>query len=123
MLGQNMYSQDTSVNQILAWPGFGYGGYGAGNARFFPFFNKTSTNPAIPLNIAAAWKLQAELVLQTPVRVKLSGDSPDGFAALAGRSDHKDEVQILLNNYQLNYDIPREIAANIVCLYLLLYQN
>ena len=65
----------------------------------------------MPLNVAAAWKLQADLVLNTPDRLLLNGSSPDGFAALAGRSGSKDKVQVLLNNYQLNYDIVREIAA------------
>lgn len=109
-----MYAQDTSIDQVMPWTGFGYGGYGAGNAYFKPWFNLSSDNETVPLNVASAWKLQAELVMQTPIRVKLDGSSPDGFAALAGRSASRNQVQILLNNYQLNYDIPREIAAELV---------
>ena len=108
-IGTSMYAQDTSVEQAFTWTGFGYGGYGAGNAYFTPWFNN-ATSPPTPLNIAAAWKLQSSLVQDTPNRLSLQGSSPDGFAALAGRSISKNEVQILLNNYQLNYDIVREIA-------------
>jgi len=110
-----MYEQDISIDQLMAWPGFDYGGMGADEAYYFFFFNKTSTNKLIPLNIAAAWKLQASLVTQTPQRLQLDGHSSSGFAALAGRSNCQDQVQILLGNYQVNYDIPREIAGVLVC--------
>jgi len=114
-----MYAQDaTNLEQTMPWPGFGYGGIGAGNASFPAWFNKTADNSTTPLNVAAAWKLQADLVLNTPNRLQLQGDSPNGFAALAGRSggdEEYGEVQVLLNNYQLDYDIPREIANGTVC--------
>lgn len=109
-----MYAQDTNIDQVMPWTGFGYGGYGALNAYFTPWFNQTSNGP-MPMNVAAAWKRQAELVLQTPNRLHLDGSSPDGFAALAGSSSSsKQQVQILLNNYQSDYDIAREIAAQLV---------
>ena len=111
-IGTSMYAQDTSLDQAFTWTGFGYGGYGAGGAYFTPWFNN-ATRPPTPLNVAAAWKLQASLVQDTPNRLSLTGSSPDGFAALAGRSNSK--VQVLLNNYQLNYDIVREIANITVC--------
>lgn len=41
----------------------------------------------------------------------LTGSSPDGFAALAGIDSSSTTVNILLNNYQPDYDIAREIAA------------
>jgi hypothetical protein len=110
-LGVAMYAQDTYLSQAISWTGFGYGGTGAGDAPFQPWFNRTASNPAVPLPVAAAWKLQAELVLQTPHRLSLEGSSSDGFAALAGLSGSKDKVQILLNNYQPDYNIAREIAA------------
>lgn len=87
------------------------GGSGAGDAPFPPWFTNSTTDPQ-PYNIAHAWKLQYELVSQTPQRVKLSGNSSNGFAALAGASPNK--VQVFLNNYQLNYDIAREIANGTV---------
>lgn len=107
-LGVAMYAQDTSISQALSWTGFGYGGTGAGNAPFQAWFNQNTT-AALP--VALAWKLQADLILQTPHRLRLSGSSSDGFAALAGRSPAQDKIQILLNNYQPDYDIAREIAA------------
>ncbi|KAL3459498.1 hypothetical protein BJX64DRAFT_291167 [Aspergillus heterothallicus] len=110
-LGTSMYAQDTSLAQALPWTGFGYGGYGAGNAKFPAWFNDSSRVPAIPLNVAAAWKLQADLVVNTSTRVSVRGSSPDGFAVLAGRSESADVVQVLLNNYRVDYDIMREIAA------------
>lgn len=104
-----MYAQDTSLDQLMPWTGFGYGGTGAGDAPFQAWFNK-STVP-VPLDVADAWKLQWQLISATPQRVRLHGDSSDGFAALSGRSADGRQVQILLNNYQLDYDIVREIAA------------
>jgi hypothetical protein len=116
-----MYAQDTQIEQAFIWPGFGFGGMGGGNAPFPGFFNKTDAGYAVPLNMAAAWKLQGKLVTKTPDRVQVNGSSPDGFAVLAGRSKTRDEVRILLNNYQLlNYDIIREIAAQTVSNWLLL---
>ncbi|KAK5119239.1 hypothetical protein LTR85_007853 [Meristemomyces frigidus] len=110
-LGTTMYAQDTeNLQQTMPWPGFGYGGIGAGNQSFPAWFNKTADNATVLLNVAAAWKLQASLVLNTPDRLSLDGASSNGFAALAGCSEGMDEVQILLNNYQLDYDIPRQIA-------------
>lgn len=112
-LGTTMYAQDTeNLEQTMPWPGFGYGGIGAGNQSFPPWFNKTTGTT--PLNVAAAWKLQADLVLDTPERLSLEGASSNGFAALAGRSEQTHEVQVLLNNYQLDYDIPRQIANGTV---------
>ncbi|TIA78047.1 hypothetical protein D6C76_04300 [Aureobasidium pullulans] len=108
-LGTSMYAQDTSLDRAMPWTGFGYGGTGAGNAPFQPWFNRSSAT-AIPLNVAAAWKLQGELVVSTPQRLQLSGSSSNGFAVLAGRSNTGSRVNILLNNYQPNYDIAREIA-------------
>lgn len=110
-VGVAMYAQDTSLAQAMSWTGFGYGGTGAGNAPFPPWFNHTSTNGAIPLDAADAWLLQSDLILHTPNRVSLIGSSSDGFAALAGISPSKTKINILLNNYQPNYDIAREIAA------------
>jgi len=111
---QSMYSQDTSLTQVFPWTGFGYGGYGAGNAYFQPWFNLTSSNKTVPLNAAAAWKLQASLDMYTSWRLQLEGSNPDGFAALAGKSADGKLVQVLLNNYQLNYDIVKEIATSLV---------
>lgn len=113
-LGTSMYAQDTVLERAMPWTGFGYGGTGAGNAPFQPWFNKSSSGTPIPLNVAAAWKLQGSLVLKTPQRVQLLGASSNGFAALAGRSNSGSLVQILLNNYQPNYDIAREFAAQLV---------
>jgi len=110
-LGTSMYAQDTSLEQAMPWTGFGYGGTGAGNAPFQPWFNRSVSGPPIALNVAAAWKLQGDLVATTPQRLQLSGASGNGFAALAGQSTGRTRVQILLNNYQPNYDIAREIAA------------
>jgi len=95
----------------MPWTGFGYGGTGAGNAPFQPWFNRSVSGLPIALNVAAAWKLQGDLVVTTPQRLQLSGASGNGFAALAGQSAGRTRVQILLNNYQPNYDIAREIAA------------
>ncbi|OJJ42277.1 hypothetical protein ASPZODRAFT_20604 [Penicilliopsis zonata CBS 506.65] len=110
-LAVSMYAQDADgLEQALPWTGFGYGGYGAGNASFPAWFNETDGEP-VPLNAAAAWRLQADLVVNASSRLEVRGSSPDGFAVLAGRSATADEVQVLLNNYQLDYDIPRQIAA------------
>lgn len=108
-----MYAQDTSIDQVLPWPGFGYNGTGAGNHHFQGFFNKTSSGP-IPLNVAKAWYLQGKLVTETSQRVKIDGSSTDGFAALAGTSTNGTQVQVLLNNYQFDHDIATEITAKMV---------
>lgn len=110
-LGVSMYAQDTPLSQAVSWTGFGYGGMGAGNAFFPPWFNHNSTNPTIPLNDAAVWLLQASLILQTPTRLSLTGSCPDGFAALAGIFPSNPTVNILPNNYQPDYAIAREFAA------------
>lgn len=109
-----MYGQDTTIDQIMPWTGFGYGGTGAGNAPFQPWFNKTSDNNTIPLNVAAAWKFSGDLVTETPQRLQVDGISDDGFTALAGQSYSRSQIKVLLNNYQLDYDIIREIAAQSV---------
>ena len=111
-----MYAQSTSVDKLFSWTGFGFGGTGAGNAHFNSWFNLSSVdNSTIPLNVAAAWKLQAELVLNTPNRIGLESFDDQGFAVIAGAGmkmdSHQNMVQVLLNNYQLDYDIVREIAA------------
>jgi hypothetical protein len=108
ILAVAMYAQDTSLSQAMSWTGFGYGGTGAGDAAFPPWFTPNTTNP---LPAAAAWLLQADLILHTPTRLALTGSSPDGFAALAGIDSSNTIVNILLNNYQPDYDIAREIAA------------
>lgn len=108
-----MYAQDTSIDQVMPWPGFGYNGTGAGNHHFQGFFNKTSCGP-IPLNAAKAWYLQGKLVTETSQRVQVDGSSPDGFAALAGASTSGTQVQVLLNNYQFDYDVVTEITAGMV---------
>ncbi|KUJ07299.1 uncharacterized protein LY89DRAFT_742942 [Mollisia scopiformis] len=112
LLGTSMYAQDTSLTQALSWTGFGYGGYGAGHAYFQPWFSLTSNNKTVPLNAAAAWKLQASLVTNTSQRLDLQGSSPDGFAALAGESESGEIVQVMLNNYQLDYDIVHHISIH-----------
>ncbi|PVH72060.1 hypothetical protein DL98DRAFT_596387 [Cadophora sp. DSE1049] len=111
-LGTSMYSQDTPITQALPWPGFGYGAIGASGGKFRGFFNKSDSGKPIPLQVAKAWKLQGDLVTQTPQRIRvISGHDEDGFGVLAGRSNKRDKVQILLNNYQLDFNIPREITA------------
>lgn len=110
-----MYAQDTSIAQALPWPGFGYNGTGAGSQPFQGFFNRSASGP-IPLNAARAWFLQGQLVTQTPSRLGLEGHSEDGFAAIAGISRDGEKVQILLNNYQFDYDIAKEITTQMVCL-------
>ena len=113
-ISQTMYGQDTSITQIIPYPGFGYGAMGAGGFDFPPFFIRSDAGP-VPLAAAKAFKLQGNLVLKTPNRVKVSaGHSENGFAVLAGRSTDLATVQVLLNNYQLNYDIPKEIATRLV---------
>jgi hypothetical protein len=111
-----MYAQDTSIAQALPWPGFGYNGTGAGNQPFQGFFQRSSTGP-IPLNAARAWYLQGQLVTQTPSRLKVYGHSEDGFAAIAGRSPDGKKVQVLLNNYQFDYNIAKEITTQMVSLF------
>lgn len=108
-----MYAQDTSIEQALPWPGFGYNGTGADDQPFQGFFNRSSSGP-IPLNVAKAWLLQGKLVTETSHRVKVNGSSEDGFAALAGISTDRTKVQVLLNNYQFDYDIAREITTKMV---------
>lgn len=108
-----MFAQDTTIDQVLPWPGFGYNGTGAGDQPFHGFFNRSSSGP-IPLNAAKAWLLQGKLVTQTPNRVKVVGSSADGFGALAGVSVDHAKVQVLLNNFQLNYNIATEITAQMV---------
>jgi len=108
-----MFAQDTSIDQVLPWPGFGYGGTGAGSQPFQGFFNRSLSGP-IPLNAAKAWLLQGRLVTETNNRLKVVGGSEDGFAALAGISTNLTKVQILLNNYQLDFDIATEITAQMV---------
>lgn len=109
-----MYAQDTSIEEVMSWPGFGYNGTGAGNQPFQGFFSKSSSGTPIPLNAAKAWLFQAKLIADTPYRVKVEGSSEDGFAVLAGRSANNTKVQVLLNNYQFNYDIAREITSQMV---------
>lgn len=120
-----MYAQSTPLAQALSWTGFGHGGYGAGHAWFHSWFNldgpaSNSSFPvpaggaAMPRPIASAWKLQASLVMVTPSRLSLSlpaSKEGDGFVALGGRDVKGGRVNVLVNNYQLNYDIPREITA------------
>lgn len=108
-----MFAQDTSIEQVLPWPGFGYNGTGAGDQPFQGFFQRSPTGP-IPLNAAKAWFLQGKLVTETKHRVKVVGSSEDGFAVLAGVSTNRTKVQILLNNYQLDYNIATEITAQMV---------
>ncbi|KAL3440141.1 hypothetical protein BJX65DRAFT_316954 [Aspergillus insuetus] len=112
-LGVSMFAQDTSIDQVLPWPGIGYNGTGAGDQPFQGFFKRSSSGP-IPLNAAKAWLLQAKLVTETANRIKVVGSSEDGFAALAGVSTNRTKVQILLNNYQFDYDIATEITAQMV---------
>ncbi|KAL3462521.1 hypothetical protein BJX64DRAFT_288210 [Aspergillus heterothallicus] len=112
-LGVSMFAQDTSIDQVLPWPGFGYNGTGAGGQPFQGFFKRSPSGP-IPLNAAKAWLLQAKLVTETANRVKVAGSSEDGFAALAGVSTNRTKVQVLLNNYQFDYDIATEITAQMV---------
>ncbi|KAJ6127655.1 hypothetical protein N7523_003267 [Penicillium sp. IBT 18751x] len=111
-LGVSMYAQDTSVEQVMPWPGFGYNGTGAGNQPFHGFFNRSAGGP-VSLNAAKAFLLQANLVSESPNRVKVQGSSDDGFAVLAGISTDNTKLQVLLNNYQLNYDIATEITTQI----------
>ncbi|KAJ5784504.1 uncharacterized protein N7503_009716 [Penicillium pulvis] len=103
-------TQDSPIDQAFTWPGFGWGGSGAGNASFAPWFKKSANGSAIALNQAAAWSLQAQLISATPERVQVEGSSNDGFAVLAGRSTTPDVVQVLLNNYQPDYDMVSEIT-------------
>ncbi|KAJ9246967.1 hypothetical protein DTO207G8_8427 [Paecilomyces variotii] len=112
-VGVSIYAQDTSIEQALPWPGFGYNGTGADDQPFQGFFNRSSSGP-IPLNVAKAWLLQGKLVTETSHRVKVNGSSEDGFAALAGISTDRTKVQVLLNNYQFDYDIAREITTKMV---------
>ncbi|CAI7633555.1 unnamed protein product [Penicillium palitans] len=112
-LGVSMFAQDTSVDQVLPWPGFGYNGTGAGDQPFKGSFNRSSSGP-IPLNVAKAWFLQGKLVTDTKNRMNVFGSSEDGFAALAGISDDRTKVQILLNNYQFDFDIATEITTQMI---------
>jgi hypothetical protein len=103
-----MYSQDSPVDQAFTWPGFGWGGSGAENATFAPWFEKSANGSAIALNQASAWALQAQLLYETLERVSVEeGSSSDGFAVLACRSPARDTVQVLVNNYQPSYDMIR----------------
>lgn len=108
-----MYAQDTSIEQVMPWPGFGYNGTGAGSQPFHGFFNRSSNGP-VSLNAAKALLLQANLVTHSRNRVEVQGSSDDGFVVLAGLSMDKTKLQVLLNNYQLNYDIATETTAQIV---------
>ncbi|KAL3496925.1 hypothetical protein BJX62DRAFT_232121 [Aspergillus germanicus] len=114
-IGTAMYSQDSPITQAFTWPGFGWGGSGAGNATFAPWFEKSANGSVIALNQASAWALQAQLLCETPKRVSVEeGSSSDGFAVLAGRSSARDTVHVLLNNYQPRYDMIREITDGMV---------
>ncbi|KAL4736112.1 hypothetical protein BDV11DRAFT_173227 [Aspergillus similis] len=116
-LGVSMYAQDTSIAQAMPWPGFGYNGTGAGGQPFHGYFNRSASGP-VPLNAAKALPLQADLVRETPHRIKVQrGSSEDGFAVLAGRSPNNATVQILLNNYQFDFDIAYEVTAQMVPLF------
>ncbi|KAL4789336.1 hypothetical protein BDV19DRAFT_395154 [Aspergillus venezuelensis] len=112
ILANSMFAQDTSIDQVLPWPGFGYNGTGAGGQPFPGFFNRSSSGP-VPLNAAKAWKLQGKLVTETRNRLNVTGSSEDGFAALAGVSSDASKVQVLLNNYQFDFDIATEITAQL----------
>ncbi|KAL3453409.1 hypothetical protein BJX65DRAFT_302314 [Aspergillus insuetus] len=114
-LGTAIYSQDSPITQVFTWPGFGWGGSGAGNATFVPWFEKSANGSVIALNQALAWALQAQLLRETPERVSVEeGSSSDGFAVLAGRSLARDTVHVLLNNYQASYEMIRENTNGIV---------
>lgn len=108
-----MYAQDTSASQIIPYPGFSYGALASGGVRYPGFFNKSDSGP-IPLDAAKAYLLQAQLITKSSNRINVDGSSSDGFVVLAGRSDSSTQVQVLLNNYQANFDIPREMAAKTV---------
>jgi hypothetical protein len=114
-----MYAQSSTIAEMFSWTGFGFGGYGAGNAYFPGWFNRTlnsqnQTLGAVPLPVAAAFKLQKELVVTTPDKLELGRSSVNGFAVLAGKSEIGNVVNVLLNNYQVDYDVLREITAVLV---------
>lgn len=114
-----MYAQSSIISEMFSWTGFGFGGYGAGNAYFPGWFNRTlnsqnQTVGAVPLPVAAAFKLQKELVVGTPQKLQLGRSSVDGFVVLAGRTETGHVVKVLLNNYQVDYDVLREITAILV---------
>lgn len=117
---QLIYAQDTTIQHTILYPGLSYGGWGAGGFWYQGFFNKSASNQPIPRNIATAWLNYMSLLNQTPNRLELSGSSADGFAAIAGRSDDNNTVQVFLNNYQLDYKIPREILTELasLCLFI-----
>lgn len=115
---QLIYAQDTSIQHTILYPGLSYGGWGAGGFWYQGFFNKSASDQPIPRNIAIAWLNYMSLLNQTPNRLELSGSSADGFAAIAGRSDDNNTVQVFLNNYQLDYEIPREILTELASIYL-----
>ncbi|KAJ5715705.1 uncharacterized protein N7483_012886 [Penicillium malachiteum] len=99
-----MYGQDADAEQVMSWTGLGYGGYGWDDAYFQGWYNQTDSGD-IALNAGAAWVLSGDFVTNTPSRLSVSESSANGFAALAGVSSNKTEVQVLLNNYQVDYDI------------------
>lgn len=107
-LGVSAYAQDApNLEQVLAWPGVGYGGLGAGSAIFEPWFKNISATEDEPLQAGAAWLLTGKLVSETPNRLSVQGVSSNGFAALAGRSNDTSVINIFVNNYQVNYDVNR----------------
>lgn len=109
-----MYAQDTSIKHTILYPGLSYGGWGAGGFWYQGFFNKSTDDKPLRRNIATAWLNYIQLLNRTPNRLELTGSSPDGFAALAGRSHDENKIQIFLNNYQLNRGIPQEITSELV---------
>lgn len=113
-IGTAMYAQDTSLEVIFPWAGFSYGGIAGASVFFMGFFNKTVDNETLPLNAARAVSLQNTLIRDTPVRLQVDGHSPEGFAALSGVSEDGRKIQVLLNNYQLDYDLPRAISKAFV---------
>ncbi|OJJ46531.1 hypothetical protein ASPZODRAFT_142343 [Penicilliopsis zonata CBS 506.65] len=108
-----MYGQDADVEQVMSWTGLGYGGYGYGDAYFQAWYTNTS-NGDVATNAGAAWVLSGQFVTETANRLALTGSSPDGFTALAGISDEEDQVQIMLNNYQVDYDILRQNTVQLI---------
>ncbi|CAI7612304.1 unnamed protein product [Penicillium glandicola] len=99
-----MYGQDADAERVMSWTGLGYGGYGWGNAYFQAWYNQTDSGD-IALNAGSAWVLSGDFVTNTPNRLAVVGSSDNGFTALAGISSDEKEVQVLLNNYQVDYDI------------------
>lgn len=113
MLSALMIAQDADVEQCLPWVGLGYGLYGGGNAYFEAYYDppENEHSPDKINALGAAWYLHGKFLEETPFRINIDGVD-NCFGGLAGMSESRDVVQILLSNYQYSDQLLRELNRN-----------